>query len=470
MLRVVLLAIFLVFGITEVWAKNPKPALDWASEALRMTGESELIREQALKNLRRIPQLEMILRRQLNGPQRGLALDVISALEIRSLFPDLLKIARDDTTGFVYITLNNLMTSKNRYDLVKFYKKQLLCKFLCTISGPSQVVIIETLARLNEELPIEDLQDLYSDTQWPEVQAAILDYARSAILHHKKEAYVQILKDGLNSDIHQLREQAQSSLLEVPLSIRKKWITESEIKNLFKVKVSQDVYMQIRVAFGYKDARPARFVADRYERLFLIQSLIKTCDDKNDFACEFERDKKDSNLFSKRIRNTAGEYHLINLYITASSAGPDDENNRTNPYQKHLSRISRLNFIEGLRSAEIVFYVGHSRDGGGPDFRPPRLTKNFHADYPWYQKQAPGLISLLKNLKANQENQRSPFKLGLLSCNSKQYFEKRVRQASVNTQLVTVPKLLYYSDALEILSSEITKFIEAKISGSGRKS
>src|SRR5579871_5723859 len=46
--------------------------------------------------------------------------------------------------------------------------------------------------------------------------------------------------------------------------------------------------VDVRIIFGYKDARPARFVGDRYERLVLINGLTGPCLPKR-FDCEFER-------------------------------------------------------------------------------------------------------------------------------------------------------------------------------------
>lgn len=472
MLRNALILILLIFTSKEASPKAPAlltgngPA--WALEALRMTGESDAVRERALQRLRKMPGLENLLRQELSGARAGLALDVISALEIRSLLPDLLKSAREDQAGFIYLTLNNLMTSKNRRDLVRFYKKQVLCKFLCQISDPGKVVILETLARLNEELAAEDLQDLYSDSKWPEVQVAILDYVRAAVLKHKKENYASLLKLGLNSEVRQLREQAQAIFNELPQPLRSRWLPQEAppLAPLLRLDIPHTVPPQVRVAFGYKDARPARFVGDRYERLFLIQSLMASCGSKSDLACEFERDKSDLNFLMKRIKTSTGEPQVIRLQITASAAGPDDDDNRNNPYQSKLSAMSRRNFLEGLRSAEAVFYVGHSRDGGGPDFSPPRLLKNKHVDYVWYRKNQPGLRILLKNLRIHKKIKRSPFKLGLLSCASTQHFEKRIQSATEKAQMVTVPKLIYYADALQMLRTELSQYLHLKINGS----
>lgn len=434
-----------------------------------MTGESDVVRARALQRLRQMPNLENTLRKELEGPRKELALDTISALGMSSLIPDLLKATREDQSGFVYIALNNLMTSKNLAEMMKFYKKQLLCKFHCKISGPAQVVIIETLARLNEELDIEDLEYLFTDTKWPEVQAAVLDYARMAILRHNKENYAPLLRLGFHSEIIQLREQAQFIVSAMPEPLRTKWSAEAAGAPQLDLKITRDLPQQVRVAFGYKDARPARFVADRYERLYLIQSLVKPCETNQDLICDFKRDKNDLNIFTKRIRTSEGESPLLRLYITASAAGPDDDDNRLNPYQNHLSKASRFNFMEGLRSAEAVFYIGHSRDGGGPDFNPPQLRDDMYVDYPWYRKNKPGLGLVLKNLKAPKKTKRSPFKLGLLSCDSTQHFEKTLKGASKIAKVITVPRLIYYSDALKMLEDEISKYIRLKFNDYGQK-
>lgn len=435
-----------------------------------MTGESDEVRERALRRLRKIPDLENTIKKELNGPKKALALDVISALEMRSLLPDLLGAALNDETGFVYLTLNNLMTSKNRGELVPFYKKQLLCRFMCKTSGPAQVVIIETLARLNEEIEVAELEKLFDKTSWPEVQGAILDYTRYMVTKFKKDSYAVLLKKGLEAETIQLQQQTLSVISEIPRKKREKLLAGIEIPASVSLEKPQDV--GVRISFGYKDARPARFVGDRYERLYLLQSLLKPCESSEDLACGFERDKKDLNAFTKTVAAASKEKEkvLIRLYITASAASPDDEDNRKNPYQKKLSENALENFIEGVKSAEAVFYVGHSRDGGGPDFKPPRMTKEHHVAYAWYRKHEPGLNVLLENLKPDEKKERSPFKLGLLSCVSTQLFEKRIRQATDKVTPVTVPKLIYYSEALELLLKELSGFIHLKINGYDLKS
>lgn len=462
------LLIVIFLGSIGAAGKTKVVVKDWATEAVRMTGESDQVRERALRRLRKIPDLEATLKKELNGSKKALALDVISALEMRALLPDLLSTALTDETGFVYLTLNNLMTSKNRGELVPFYKKQLLCRFLCATSGPSQVVILETLARLNEEIEVDELEKLFAKTSWPEVQGAIIDYSRYMVTKFKKEKYAVLLKKGLESETVQLQQQTLAVISEIPKKKREKIFAGIAIPAEVTLEKPQDV--GVRISFGYKDARPARFVGDRYERLYLLQRLLKPCESGEDLACGFERDKRDLNLFTKTVSTENKEKILIRLNITASAASPDDEDNRKNPYQKHLSETALDNFLEGVQSAEAVFYVGHSRDGGGPDFKPPRLTKEHHVAYAWYRKHEPGLNLMLEHLKTDEKKERSPFKLGLLSCVSTQLFEKKIRQATDKVTPVTVPKLIYYSEALEILLKELSDFIHLKINDYAPKS
>lgn len=59
-----------------------------------------------------------------------------------------------------------------------------------------------------------------------------------------------------------------------------------------------------------------------------------------------------------------------------------------------------LRFMQkSLESAEVSLYVGHSRDGGGPDTFPPQTVANYpgdrqKVDFAYYRKARPGLNSL----------------------------------------------------------------------------
>jgi len=214
--------------------------------------------------------------------------------------------------------------------------------------------------------------------------------------------------------------------------------------------------VRIRVAFGYKDARPARFVGDRYEKIMLVSYLTRGCP-AGFFACGFERAEDDADRFTRTITLPDGRTRQVELVLTHSSAGPDDDLNRRDRHQSWLSLYSRENMEEGLRQAQAVLYNGHSRDGGGPDFEPPRLrADDNHVDYYWYTQNRPGLRWLMSHLDETNPN---PKLLGLFSCVSTNLFSKDVRKVKPKMGLVSNRQLLYYTDAMKGLMGTLSSIL-----------
>jgi hypothetical protein len=224
--------------------------------------------------------------------------------------------------------------------------------------------------------------------------------------------------------------------------------------------------IDVKVVFGYKDARPARFVADRYERMIFIQRLTAKCTKKN-FACEFVRSKTDADLLTRKFLGPDGRPRTLFLRAIPSSVGPDDEENRIDPFQKWRTRYANLAFLQGLTSADAVIYNGHSRAGGGPDFSPPRLGKDLDVDFPWYRKNEPGFTPIVATL----EGAPSKLKLlGLYSCASSRHFLERVRKVKPDLGLITSPKLIYFADALESSIESVSSLLAMKCEGAFRSS
>jgi len=223
--------------------------------------------------------------------------------------------------------------------------------------------------------------------------------------------------------------------------------------------------LTFRIAFGYKDARPARFVGDIYEKVQFVQRLVQPCYEKNQYACEFVRAKDDGDWLYRKLKTENGSQLIVSLKVTSSSASPDDEANRRDRFQKYLSQISENNFLTGVRRAEATLYVGHSRDGGGPDFSPPRLRGNQSVDYFWYQRAKPGLNKLLVALKAkpfsNLDGSRRIRKpiLGLISCRSTQLFSRTLYRSGRQVELLSANELVYYTDGLAMTEKAISKVI-----------
>ncbi len=230
--------------------------------------------------------------------------------------------------------------------------------------------------------------------------------------------------------------------------------TALPIKNSQCLSTYQNFYrkseVELKIVFGYKDSRPARFVGDRYERAHLVRRLVDL---------GFTRDPLDDDLFATQITGPDQQLKTVKLRLLSSSVGPDDEMNRKNPYQRYQSEIAETAFLSGLAQADAVFYNGHSRDGGGPDFEPPLFNpSNHHVAYYWYRSHQPGLKKMLKALKASE---KKPELIGLFSCSSSGHFGGAVQQAA-QSGLIGTSSLLYYSDALEGLVQTIEGLLKMK--------
>ena len=219
--------------------------------------------------------------------------------------------------------------------------------------------------------------------------------------------------------------------------------------------------VDIRIAFGYKDTRPTRFVGDRYERLYIVQDLLRPCLQTKNMICGFSRDEQDGDSLHRIFVLTKIESLDVRVKITPSSVGPDDELNRRNPYQNLQSLIAENNLMTGLGSAKAVFYVGHSRDGGGPDFAPPIIAANKEVDYRWYQENKPGIKKVLLAIGSSQMKEHQVF--GMMSCLSSKHFEKSIKVLTKRVSFVSTHKLIYYTEALNQTLTEVSKLMNEQL-------
>jgi len=445
---------------------------DWSSFALSLSGESDGVRARAVADLRAVPNLNEVLRKEIFGPKRALALDVITALKLRSLLSDLLRLAPVDDTGATPLAIASLVDTHNRTQIVRIYRELFACRGPCPFFPVYQIVALETLERLGEVLPLTDVKSLLRSRSY-EVRIAALNYVRT-FLRKKYWVYLPLVKMALQSNPTQLRLQARYLLKELKVqSFDRDLIKAGESPFILRESSRALQSHDLRIAFGYKDARPARFVGDRYERVYLLEQLIKPCGAKSidQYVCGFERDLWDGDLLVKKVMGSLSQpTQLFYLRLTSASVSPDDIDNRKNPYQKIMSQSSQDNWINGLTAADAVYYIGHSRDGGGPDFAPPRLTQANHVDYAWYQRVRPGLTGMLSVLgKKEPQKTGHPKVLGILSCVSSKLFMKQIVEVSGETELVTTDALLYYTDALNMTVNSLSKFIFKTLAASARR-
>ncbi|MEO0337466.1 MAG: hypothetical protein AAF202_13815, partial [Pseudomonadota bacterium] len=222
----------------------------------------------------------------------------------------------------------------------------------------------------------------------------------------------------------------------------------------------------IRILFGYKDARPCRFVGDRHERLAIVQHLLEPCKDIDRQTCGFKRHSRDANLLLKKVEVEHQQQPIkIHLRVVHSAVSTDDEENRANPFQKTMSDNAERVFLEGLEKADLVFYNGHSRFGGGPDFTPPLLNSSGYVDSTFYRDNNFGLTRMLTALeKRSSTDDGSPLRVfGMFSCASTQHFQKALKKAGIK-KVITSMRLLHYAEALRRTEARLNTYLNELIS------
>ncbi len=221
------------------------------------------------------------------------------------------------------------------------------------------------------------------------------------------------------------------------------WSSMSRLKKCREKmrRLYQDGVANIHLFMGYGDSGGNPPVAtDAIERAYLVQKLYATCGVE---PCGFRADPKNANHISKSL--PGGKKIVVKLYTSALSNR--DDLNRKNPKQAEHTKWMNEKFKTSLASSEAVFYVGHSRDGGGPDFGPPRLLSNGHTDYGWYRKNRPGLKMIQENMKKGR-----PEIYGSFSCDSLKHFAAPIRKVNPDVIYFGTTRLAYYNYTSKVVN------------------
>jgi len=214
-----------------------------------------------------------------------------------------------------------------------------------------------------------------------------------------------------------------------------------------RLETRDDSEINISVAFGYMDNRTdvvkstaAKDVDDQYEKAAFFELLRAPCEAGTMGACGFKYESDDADVLIKRVRMIGPDgvmrYRTLRLRAKDSSVSDDDVANRNQlaEEQRLKSEETQRFFQESLRSADMVFYLGHARGGGGPDFSPPRLHGRYQlSDLNWYRRYHPGTDLMYGAL---QSSAQQPKIIGLFACYSKELFSQGLRQAAPHSGLI----------------------------------
>lgn len=208
--RLFVIALFSFTGILGAQAT-------WIDSARRLTGESERVRQSAIRSLRQTPNLEARIREALDSDARFLALDTIVALGLTSLVPDLIRVSERDPSGYSYHTLNALVKGAGQAELVALYLKRLENPGL---SAVAKVALLDSVARSSSRLPGRVSDRLLRDPS-PEVRESMLGYLRNSVLRKSRMEDFPRLIRALEDPADLIRLRALSILTEIPRSTMK---------------------------------------------------------------------------------------------------------------------------------------------------------------------------------------------------------------------------------------------------------
>lgn len=204
---------FIVCGLSLA----PSVYADWIEAARRLTGESDAVRTRSIRLLRKVPDLEARLKAAMATGDRFLAFDVMVALELKSLVPELIAYSSADSTGYSYHTLNALASGAEMRRVLGIYRARLES---IDLRPASKVAILDSLARTSIEVPGWTIDRLLLDAV-PEVRESTLGYLRSSIMNRGRAGDIPRVARALLDGTDAIRWRAVSILAEVPLKLRK---------------------------------------------------------------------------------------------------------------------------------------------------------------------------------------------------------------------------------------------------------
>jgi len=225
----------------------------------------------------------------------------------------------------------------------------------------------------------------------------------------------------------------------------------------------QDGVLDIRYAFGYFDdsiGKPSIVNGINYgispsldiAAFASLRGVISgPCQYPNHRLCGFYEigNVNSGKLVFEKTLPIQNQNTLVRITMTFASASESYLENigRSAHIQKYLSEQSEDNFFGGLEVADVVFYNGHSRDGGGPDFHPPILNRYKKTDYKgYYQIQRPGIRRTLESLS---QNPNPGFILGLFSCYSRSHFYKSLMNQNPHQRMILSADTIDYFDSMK---------------------
>lgn len=240
-------------------------------------------------------------------------------------------------------------------------------------------------------------------------------------------------------------KQAQEKILAAPASR----VTPACVDRYDKI--FSDDTLNITLAFGYADTKPQAIVFDAYMQDAIINTITAPCR-KGLQACGFQDGPRGTNSFYKWVNGPKGKRQFVVLKMLSGALSLNDQYNmrEAKDLQDEKCAQTVMEYNSSISSGdEVVFYLGHSRDGGGPDFCPGKTTSSNYVNYPLYRSQKPGLRPLLSSLRTAADLRKPVELLGLFSCSSKPHFSAPLTKASPETGFILTKRTMLFTEVFQ---------------------
>ncbi|WP_413576747.1 hypothetical protein ACLVWU_01745 [Bdellovibrio sp. HCB290] len=217
-------------------------------------------------------------------------------------------------------------------------------------------------------------------------------------------------------------------------------------------RILNDGLIDIRVAMGYLDwttGKPVRSGSTNYGyspsidigAYYALRELITGRCMGNFRLCRFRQEMSSNPYVFVKDINVHGRQVRARVEIQFASATEYLENNINSSTQAQRTAFMESFYNRALQDADAAFYFGHSRNGGGPDFAPPKFVpgtnKVNYAGY--YKKYRPGFSKMLQSL-GNPSRQADV--IGMMSCDSRDHFMSKLRSTAPRSGVITSTQVL----------------------------
>lgn len=242
---------------------------------------------------------------------------------------------------------------------------------------------------------------------------------------------MKTLKTALLTGLFTLSTLAHADVTLAPIS-------QADCQNDYLALMSKPE-INVTIAYGYFDAGDGT-TWDQSFHDFFVSTMTSKCKSWDLKACGFKKTGKNPTVLTRKMTGPDGLIKTIRMKVDNPSVSPDDNANVKNKDQKIRSEEVKKLYLDGLRNSEVTIYLGHSRDGGGPDFDPAIKRADGHTDYDYYHKYPKDKKEVMKVLSENPDRARI---VGFFSCSSIRWFSKGVATGAPASGFIGTDNLFY---------------------------